>query len=127
MATQGTATVDFGAFPGSSHATVDVTGQTAILSTSLVEAWIMPKDTADHLADEHVVESIRVVAGAPTAGVGFTIHALNTNPLAEPLEQVAPQGFRPVAAATYGMGGVPSRGGVGTTLYGLWNVGWVWN
>jgi len=57
MAT-GTTTIDFGAFPGATDATVAVTGQAAIVAGSLVEAWIRPVATADHTADEHRVEEI---------------------------------------------------------------------
>lgn len=121
----GTATIDFGAFPGSSHATVDVTGQTAILTGSLVEAWLMPKDTSDHSADEHIVEPIKVIAGPPTAGVGFTIHAINANQINEPLEFAGASKFRATAATVYGAS-APSVGGQGTRLYGQWTVGWVW-
>lgn len=121
----GTATIDFGAFPGSSHATVDVTGQTAILTGSLVEAWLMPKDTSDHSADEHLVEPIKVMAGPPTAGVGFTIHAMNVNPISEPLEFGGVSKFRATAASVYGYS-EPSVGGQGTLIYGQWTVSWVW-
>ncbi len=78
MAT-GTTTVDFGAFPGASYAFVVVTGQAAILAGSLVEAWIRPVATADHLADEHIVDPPRVIAGDIVAGVGFTIHAFSVD------------------------------------------------
>jgi hypothetical protein len=74
MAT-GTATIDFGAFPGKTDTSVTVTGQTGILNTSLVEAWIFPSATADHSADEHWVEDIVIVAGNIVAGTGFTIYA----------------------------------------------------
>lgn len=68
MATTGIATLDFGSFPGSSHAKVDVTGQAGILSGSLVEAWLKPAATADHSADEHLVDTIRVMASDIVAG-----------------------------------------------------------
>ena len=55
MGAQGTAVLDFGAFPGKSDASVAVTGQAAIVAGSLVEAWIRPVDTADHTADEHML------------------------------------------------------------------------
>lgn len=102
MGAQGTAVVDFGAFPGKSDASVVVTGQTGILSGSLVEAWLRPVDSADHSADEHLVETIRIMAGTVVAGTGFTVYALNSSQLAEPTGQ-------------------------GTRLYGQWNVAWVWN
>lgn len=126
MGAQGTATIDFGAFPGSSHATVAVTGQASILAGSLVEAWLFPATTADHTADEHVVESIKVMAGDVVAGTGFTIHALNTNTLTEPLLTEGSSGFRPAATSTYGYI-PPTDGGKGTLIYGTWNIGWVWN
>ena len=46
MAAQGTALLDFGAYPGSTEATVTVTGQAGILTTSLAEAWAFPDVTA---------------------------------------------------------------------------------
>lgn len=73
MAATGTATLSFGAKPGTDTATVVITGQTGILSGSLVEAWIRPEATADHSVDEHRVEEFQVVADTIVAGTGFTI------------------------------------------------------
>lgn len=78
MAT-GTATLDFGAFPGKSDTSVAVTGQTTIAAGSLVEAWIRPVATADHSADEHLVEPPRLVAGNIVAATGFTIYGICPN------------------------------------------------
>lgn len=76
MGAFGTAVIDFGAYPGSSQATVSVAGQASILTSSACEAWIRPQDaTADHSVDEHVVEQLKIVAGSIVAGVGFTIYA----------------------------------------------------
>lgn len=97
MGAQGTTTIDFGAFPGKTDATVDVTGQGAILAGSLVEAWIFPTATADHSADEHVVNAPRVFAGNVVAATGFTIY------------------------------GVAEGLGEASYAYGLWTVAWVWN
>lgn len=97
MGAQGTATLDFGAFPGSSDATVAVTGQTAIVGGSLAEAWVVPADTADHTIDEHTVEPPAVFVINIVAGTGFTIR------------------------------GVYQGGGQDTRTYGQWNIGWVWN
>lgn len=83
MAT-GVATLDFGAFPGSSDASVAITGQAAILAGSLVEAWVRPVATADHSDTEHMVETLKVVAGNIVPGVGFTIYGFNTNQINEP-------------------------------------------
>jgi hypothetical protein len=115
MSTQGTATLDFGAFPGSSHATVAVTGQAGILSGSFVEAWILPAATADHTSDEHLVETLKVVAADIIAGTGFTIHGVNTSTL-----------FEPVTPGRGLPGGGGQAGGKGTMIYGKWNVAWVW-
>lgn len=100
MAT-GTATIDFGAFPGKADTSVAVTGQAAIVAGSLVEAWIRPVATADHTADEHLVESVRVVASDIVAGTGFTIYGLEAVPVANPNNE-------------------------GHMLYGLFTVAWAW-
>lgn len=74
----GSSIVNFGAFPGSNEASVAVTGQASINSTSQVEAWIMGDDTtSDHTASDHKYAPlfIDVVSGAPTTGVGFTLYA----------------------------------------------------
>ena|SRR5215217_6510437 len=97
MGAQGQTTVDFGAFPGSSDTSIAVTGQAAILTGSLVEAWLRLEATADHSVDEHWVEEIEVSAGNIIAGTGFTIYALH----------------RPAQDDTM--------------LYGQFTVGWVWN
>jgi hypothetical protein len=102
MGAQGTTTVNFGAFPGSTDASVTVTGQAGITGGSLVEAWLYPVATADHSVDEHLVETIKVVAHSVVAGTGFTITARTD------LQELDPRG-------TAGR------------LYGLWSVGWVWN
>jgi hypothetical protein len=98
---QGETTIDFGAFPGKSDASVTVTGATVagIQTTSLVEAWISPKATADHSADEHLAETINVVARPDTiiAGTSFRIDGWNTSKLGD------------------------------TLLYGLWTVGYCWS
>lgn len=98
----GTATLDFGAFPGSAQTEVDVTGQAGIHANALVEAWVRPVATADHSAEEHLVESLRVVAGNIVAGTGFTIYGFSTNNLPDP--------------------------GTGNNLlvYGQWTVAWAW-
>lgn len=121
----GTATINFGGFPGASDASVEITGQAAILATSLVEAWLFPDDTADHTQDEHLVETIKVMAMKPVAGVGFTIRAINTNPLNEPLEELPALTFRNPVGQLAGYL-KPSVGGRGTRIYGTWRVGWAW-
>lgn len=70
-----TAIVDFGSFPGSTHATVVVTGETNIVSGSKVEVWIDNLASADHTADEHLLENLRVGHSTIVAGTGFTCEA----------------------------------------------------
>jgi len=119
MGAQGTTTLDFGAFPGGSDASVAVTGQTGILSGSLVEAWLFPAATTDHTSDEHLVESLKVSAGNIVAGTGFTVYGVNTSQLTEQSQSVIPPGIY------FGLG--PNTSGRGTRIYGKWNIGWVWN
>ena len=76
MGAQSTATVDFGAAPYQTEASLAVTGQAAILAGSLVEAFMMPATTADHSVDEHRVENIRFVVTDVIAATGFTIRAI---------------------------------------------------
>jgi hypothetical protein len=78
MATgQGTATLDFGAFPGSSEASIAITGQGSISATSKAEAYIMGDDTSGtHTANDHRYASVLIglTCGTPSAGTGFTIY-----------------------------------------------------
>jgi hypothetical protein len=71
---KGIAEVDFGAFPGGTEATVAV-ALPGVGTSGPVVAWVQAKDTADHSADEHWAESVRVTAGGVELGVGFTIYA----------------------------------------------------
>jgi hypothetical protein len=105
----GTTTVNFGAFPGKSDTSVAITGQTSILSNSFVEAWLVPTATADHSADEHLLEQIKIIAGNVVAGTGFTIYALCNSEIE---------------------GCVVVQGCMNNNspqLYGLWTVAWVWS
>jgi hypothetical protein len=113
MGAQGTTTVDFGAYPGSDSTSVAVTGQAAILSGSLVEAWIFPAATADHTHDEHLVDPPRVIAGSVSAGTGFTIYAFSPHPAI------------PGGDAIDGSFHLTPRNDV--RIWGKWNVAWVWN
>jgi hypothetical protein len=113
---QGTTIINFGSFPGASDATVTVTGQTPITAGALVEAWIMPAATADHSADEHMVETIAVVAGNVVAGVGFTIYGINIGTLNE----------FPLGWLSSGQQMMAIGAGGGMRLYGQWTVAWAW-
>lgn len=150
MGAQGTTTVDFGAFPGGYDATATVTGQAAIVGGSLAEAWLWPVATADHSADEHLLEPIRVLAYNVSAGVGFTIRAFNETPIFQRPDGIGEsQSPSSVDAAGVGvaanyLGRVGGGRGVNPTvatncvgpldrdrqvprLYGLFTVAWVWN
>lgn len=85
MATgQGTATIDFGAFPGSNEASIAVTGQGAILASSKAEAYVMADDTTgDHSANDHryLTALVGLTCGTPTLATGFTIYARSTEKL----------------------------------------------
>lgn len=127
MGAQGTATLDFGAFPGKSDASVTVTGQAGIVAGSLVEAWLRLEATTDHSADEHLVETLKVAAGNIVGGTGFTIYGVNTSENFEPLETIRQNDrAKPLAAQVKG-NQLASVGGRGTRIYGKWTVAWVWN
>lgn len=67
-------TLDFGATP-SAHAT-RVIARGSILAGSHVEAYLFPRDTADHNIDEHIVDGPHVFACRVVAGVGFTVEGV---------------------------------------------------
>lgn len=115
MGAQGTATLDFGVFPGKSDASVAVTGQTAILSGSLVEAWIFPATTTEHSIDEHYMASefLMIVAGEVVAGTGFTIRGIARGDDYSPTE---------IGGSGYSVNRSESP-----RTYGQYNIAWAWN
>jgi hypothetical protein len=124
--TTGSATLNFGAFPGASDAAVAVASAT-IGAGDRPDAWLFPSATADHSADEHMLETIKVFAHSVVAGVGFTISGFNRSEHFEPLEWIkGPRGTVLAGAllgATHGFQR-PSDGGKGTRIYGQWTVAW---
>ena len=72
----GEATISFGSTP-TNEATVTITGQGSILTTSKVKAWIMGATTSDNDESSHLFAglSINVVSSIPTAATGFTLYA----------------------------------------------------
>ena len=133
----GIATLDFGAFPGQSDASVAVTGQAAIVSGSLVEAWLRPVATADHTDTEHMVETLKVFAHTIVAGTGFTISGFNTSQLNEPQPaEQKPQFQERFTGATAkawvampldgAQGRAASKESAGTRIYGQWTIAWAW-
>jgi len=69
----GTTQVDFGSTAGQ-FLLIAVTGQSNILSTSKVRAWIPARATSDHNIEEHVVVPINVKCGNIVDGTSFTIY-----------------------------------------------------
>lgn len=76
MPGMGTATIDFGAFPGSHEASVNFVDAT-VGAASAVEAYFMSADTtSQHTAQDHKYAGLFIaLAAQPTAGVGGAIHA----------------------------------------------------
>ncbi len=78
LPSRGQTVVDFGP-TGASSVNVNVTGQTGIAAGAVVLVQVAITVTADHTADEHMVERLRVMAGNVVPGVGFTIYARTEN------------------------------------------------
>jgi len=124
MGSRGTTTIDFGAFPGKTDATATVTGESGILANSLVEAWIYPVATADHTADEHVVDAPMITAGNISVGVGFTIYGVQRDGFPVP-DRIAPL-TQPGTTMTNVPVSSSRTGDTAPRPYGLWTVGWAW-
>lgn len=78
MTTTGTAVIAFGSTP-SNDATVTVTGQTGILTTSFVEAWVQENVTSgDNLLQDHrqLAWSAKLSPQNIIAGTGFDIEVM---------------------------------------------------
>lgn len=133
MGAQGTATINFGAMPGTDRATLTITGQAGIVAGSAVEAWPLPKGTADHSADEQIVEPIQCDVIDIVAGTGFTIvatprsegHAFTDQQTGADRRGPIAHGQRAAGASASGQEyrGVSPIG----LRYGLYDVAWVWN
>jgi hypothetical protein len=122
----GTATVNFGGFPGSSDTSVLVTGQTGIAAGSLVEAWLVPVATSDHSADEHIADGPRILAGNIVPGTGFTVYAVAWPSAESPVTD----GVRSQSSSPSGqLLQAPNEAyGRKTPMpYGQWSVAWCWN
>lgn len=76
----GQATINFGNTPGSNIASVAITGQTNILTTSIVKVFVKPSSTIHHNEYEHNLFLIggSLIASDIVAGTGFTITAHST-------------------------------------------------
>jgi len=74
----GTATIAFGAAPGTNTSSVVITGQTAIVSGSRIKVWFQGDSTSDHNSYAHTFglsKEVALSAGNIVNGVGFTIYA----------------------------------------------------
>lgn len=131
--TRGVASVDFGAWPGATDATLVVTGQAGILISSVVDARIAAIATADHSVDEHILAAslIDAIATDIVAGVGFTLRVIARHQMPEPL---TPPGNNRIlqtgagaAANSFAQGVEGSIGGIDTSRwYGLTSIAWTW-
>lgn len=122
MGAQGTATLDFGAFPGSSVTSVDVVA-TGVISTSAVEAWIRPVASADHTVEDHVIAPMRVV-GQYLSDNNIRIYGINTNDVMPPIEAITR--LRTMIPTTTSRGQEFDRQPA-PMLVGQYNVWFVWN
>jgi hypothetical protein len=113
---RGIATLDFGAFPGGSDASLAVIGQDNINLMSVITAVITPVATADHSSDEHVANAPRVCAGNIIPGIGFTVYGRNDDW----------QFYSDKVYANGGLGeGMPIPQ-IAPRTYGKWSVAWSW-
>lgn len=119
----GTAILDFGTFPGSNVAYVDVV-TAGIISTSTLNAWIRPTASADHTDTDHVAAPMRVSA-VFVSNDNIRIYGINTNDLVPPLEPQPPRGDKVLASTTRKteyMTRQPSP-----MFVGQFNVSWTWS
>ena len=120
MGATATIELDFGA--GSDEATYTVTSAdlaiAGLVAGSNLEAWIEPAATADHSADEHMLEQIRVFADKASivAGVSFVVTAIKSVETVE-----IPLGW------THLVNGRAGRAGRVNELRGKYKVGVAWN
>ena len=123
MGAQGTASLDFGAFPGSSITQVDVTSA-GIISTSALEAWIRPVSTADHTDMDHIAAPIRVTAMF-LSNDNMRVFGINDNQIVPPLESQPIAGIGDQPSGLRGQNFVARQNA--PMLVGIYSVWWVWN
>jgi hypothetical protein len=121
MGAQGTAILNFGAFPGSSVTSVDVAA-TGVVSTSAVEAWIRPVASADHTVEDHIIAPMRVV-GQYLSDNNIRIYGINTNDVMPP--QIETPNFEKEPLNNRPNKGLTRENA--PMLVGQFNVWWVWN
>lgn len=128
---RGTATATFGAFPGTTHTTVVITGQTGIEDTSAVTARFRAVPSADHTADEHVIAAslIDVICGNIVPGTGFTIHLLTRHTLPSIPQTIKPtQIANATANANQRLGADAPKAWTPdpNRMHGQFNLEWEW-
>lgn len=130
----GNAELNFGAFPGSYHATVAVVGQGGIGAGSSVQVQMRPVASAEHSADEHMLEGVRLFASTIVPGVGFTINGFaegfpyeHSDRLGHRSHSVRDRlGSGSVTGAKKQIGVQPSFN-IAPRAYGRFNVSWRWS
>jgi hypothetical protein len=127
----GTATLNFGAFPGG-HETFVTVADASVASGSVIVASIRPAVTADHSADEHYAEApnFALVVQSISAGVGFEVWARYQPPVPEPLRFPGVGRWQgTTATAGQNTSGqptiVPTVGGTVPRTYGQWTIQWI--
>lgn len=123
MGAQGTAVLNFGTFPGSNVAFVDVVA-TGVVVGSGVEAWIRPAATADHTDADHVVAPMKVTGHYLSDG-NIRIWGININDVVPPLEEINIKPALPTTAGRFYKTIVRAQNA--PMFVGQFNVNWVWN
>jgi hypothetical protein len=121
MGAQGTAVLDFGAFPGSSAGSVDV-NTVGVVNTSAIEAWIRPVASADHTDADHIAAPMKVTAMF-LSNDNIRIFGFNTNDVVPPVENLPPQPPGSKLNSPYVRPGRQNA----PMFVGQFNVWWVWN
>lgn len=121
MGATGTTTLDFGTFPGGPSTYTDV-ATAGVVATSLIEAWVMPIATADHTAEDHIVEGIEVKAIYFSDG-NIRIYGYNRIDLMPPHEPVVIYEKKPLT----GRNSTAIKRQNPPNPVGLFTVAWVWN
>lgn len=80
---QGSAVLDFGAWPGSNEAQTVITGLADITAGAGVEAWPMAEASGSHSAADaaYAARFYSLTCGAVVAAQGFTIYARSEHKL----------------------------------------------
>lgn len=135
MGARGTGEIDFGAYPGSTNASVVITGQSGITAPSAVEVWIRLAATSGgsggHSVDEHKMFPGVWSAGDIVPGVGFTAYAVVpqfvTLRVLELSRYFMGQAYSGGGSVAYKLQPDPSVVVVPQLMYGKWSFFWVWD